>query len=208
MSRLLYVESSPRKTLSVSMETAHVFLHAYAALHPKDELDLLDLWAEPLPEFDQAAIGSKYKAVSGEEMESAEAATWQQIMALIERIQKADKLVFGVPMWNFAIPYKLKHYIDLVTQRGHLFSFDGKNYGPLLTGKKALVIYTRGSDYGPGSPSPLAHYDHQQNYFDFWLRFIGVTDITNIVVEKTWGDTERDARRFARGAGASIAQSF
>ena len=208
MSRLLYVESSPRKTLSVSMETAHVFLHAYAALHPKDELDLLDLWADPLPEFDQAAIGSKYNAVSGEDMEPAEAATWQQILALIERIQLADKLVFGVPMWNCAIPYKLKHYIDLVTQRGHLFSFDGKNYGPLLTGKKALVIYTRGSDYGPGSPSPLADYDHQQKYFDFWLRFIGVTDITNIVVEKTWGDTESDARRFARGAGASIAQSF
>ena len=208
MSRLLYVESSPRKTLSVSMEAAHVFLHTYAALHPTDELDTLDLWAESLPEFDQAAIGSKYKSVSGEELESAEAATWQQILALIERIQQADKLIFGVPMWNFAIPYKLKHFIDLVTQRGHLFSFDGKTYGPLLRDKKALVIYTRGSDYGPGSPSPLARYDHQQNYFDFWLRFIGVTDITEIAIENTWGDHEREARRFARGEAASAAQSF
>ncbi len=111
------------------MEAVHVFLHTYAALHPTDELDTLDLWAEPLPEFDQAAIRSKYKSVSGEELESAEAATWQQILALIERIQHADKLIFGVPMWNFAIPYKLKHFIDLVTQRGDLFSFDERHMG-------------------------------------------------------------------------------
>jgi putative NADPH-quinone reductase len=27
-------------------------------------------------------------------------------------------------MWNFGIPYKLKHYIDVLTQPGQTFNFD------------------------------------------------------------------------------------
>jgi FMN-dependent NADH-azoreductase len=30
--------------------------------------------------------------------------------------------VIGVPMWNFAYPYKLKQLIDLVAQRNLLFT--------------------------------------------------------------------------------------
>ena len=48
-------------------------------------------------------------------------------------------------MWNFSLPYKLKHLIDLVAQRNHLFSYNGKQYGPLLNVEKALAVYTRGS---------------------------------------------------------------
>jgi FMN-dependent NADH-azoreductase len=29
-------------------------------------------------------------------------------------------------MWNFGLPYKLKHLIDLVAQRNYLFAYDGK----------------------------------------------------------------------------------
>jgi FMN-dependent NADH-azoreductase len=29
-------------------------------------------------------------------------------------------------MWNFGLPYKLKHLIDLVAQRNYLFTYDGK----------------------------------------------------------------------------------
>ena len=46
--------------------------------------------------------------------------------------------MFAVPLWNFGIPYKLKHLIDLVTQKDLLFSFDGQAFGGLLSGRKAL----------------------------------------------------------------------
>jgi len=35
-------------------------------------------------------------------------------------------------MWNFGLPYKLKHLIDLVAQRNYLFAYDGEQYGRLL----------------------------------------------------------------------------
>jgi FMN-dependent NADH-azoreductase len=50
-------------------------------------------------------------------------------------------------MWNFGLPYKLKQLIDLVAQRNYLFSYDGKQYGPLLNVEKAVAVYTRGSRY-------------------------------------------------------------
>jgi hypothetical protein len=47
-------------------------------------------------------------------------------------------------MWNFGLPYKLKQLIDLVAQRNYLFSYDGKQYGPLLNVEKGnRRLYTR-----------------------------------------------------------------
>jgi FMN-dependent NADH-azoreductase len=83
----------------------------------------LDVWAESLPEFDAEAIGAKYKGVSGEPMTPSERMTWEKIKELASRFQKADRIVLGVPMWNFSFPYKLKQLIDLACQRNMLFTF-------------------------------------------------------------------------------------
>ena len=53
----------------------------------------------------------------------------------------------GRPRWNFSIPYKLKQLIDLTAQRNYLFTYDGTEYGPCLKIPKALVVYTRGSEF-------------------------------------------------------------
>ena len=41
----------------------------------------------------------------------------KKILALAARFQRADRIVMGVPMWNFSVPYKLKQLIDLSCQR-------------------------------------------------------------------------------------------
>src|SRR5438046_6324215 len=55
-----------------------------------------------LPDFDQEAIGAKYKGVNKEPMDQAETAVWDKIQELAVRFQQADRIVLGVPMWNFA----------------------------------------------------------------------------------------------------------
>jgi len=60
------------------------------------------------------------------------------------RFQQADRIVLGVPMWNFSVPYKLKQLIDLSCQRNMLFKFDGEFYGPSLSIDRAFVAYVRG----------------------------------------------------------------
>jgi FMN-dependent NADH-azoreductase len=107
-------------------------------------IDTLDVWTESLPEFGAEAIGAKYKGVSGEAMSPLERATWEKIRELASRFQKADRIVLGVPRWNFSFPYKLKLLIDLASQRNMLFTFDGKEYGPALNIDKAFVAYVRG----------------------------------------------------------------
>jgi FMN-dependent NADH-azoreductase len=89
-----------------------------------------------------------------------------------------------VPMWNGGIPYRLKLYIDIMTQPGLLFGFDpAKGYSGLLKDKRATVIYTSGV-YAPGVPAAFG-IDHHSTYFDDWLRFIGITDITTVRFQPT-----------------------
>jgi FMN-dependent NADH-azoreductase len=48
--------------------------------------------------------------------------------ALVARFKRADRIVLGVPMWNFAYPYKLKQLIDPVSQRNMLFTYAGERF--------------------------------------------------------------------------------
>ena len=130
--RLLNIESSPRGSRSASIAVTSAFLEAYRQVCPEVMVDTLNVWKEKLPDFDQEAIGAKYKGINKETMDPAEAAVWDKILELAGRFQRADRIVLGVPMWNFAYPYKLKQLIDLVCQRSMLFTYDGTEYGPLL----------------------------------------------------------------------------
>ena len=95
-------------------------------------------------------------------------------------------------MWNFGLPYKLKQLIDLVAQRNYLFTYDGKQYGPLLNVGKAVAVYTRGSRYLEGTPIPPS-FDHQAPYLDFWLRLIGVRDLRSVIVDNAWNRNRQES---------------
>ncbi|HEX3520818.1 MAG TPA: NAD(P)H-dependent oxidoreductase [Stellaceae bacterium] len=56
-------------------------------------------------------------------MDATEQKVWDRIQELVALFRRADRLVLGVPMWNFAYPYKLKQPIDLVAQRNMIFAF-------------------------------------------------------------------------------------
>jgi FMN-dependent NADH-azoreductase len=199
--RLLNIVSSPRGSPSASITVANAFLEAYRQACPEVMVDTLNVWEEKLPDFDQGAIGAKYKGVNRERMDPGrETAVWEKIQELAERFQQADRIVLGVPMWNFAYPYKLKQLIDLVCQRHMLFTYDGNEYGPLLKTPRAFVVYVRGGTYAEDSPTPASQFDHQKRYIDFWLKFIGVKDVRTLVVEgTTWGGKEKGDERIARG---------
>ena len=148
--KLLEIQSSPRGDSSDSIALTTSFIEACKSANASIVVDTLNVWHEGLPEFDHEAIGAKYKAVKRETMTEAESNVWERIQSLIQRFQNADRIVLGTPMWNFGLPYKLKQLIDLVAQRDYLFSYDGKQYGPLLNVEKAIVVYTRGFTFPGG----------------------------------------------------------
>jgi FMN-dependent NADH-azoreductase len=134
--KVLEIQSSPRGESSDSIALTKSFIEACRNDNTSIIVDTLNVWHERLPEFDYEAIGAKYKAVKHETMTEAESNVWERIQSLIQRFQSADRIVLGTPMWNFGLPYKLKQLIDLVAQRNYLFSYDGKQYGPLLNVKR------------------------------------------------------------------------
>jgi len=188
---VLHIQSSPRGDKSNSIALTNAFLSASRKVTAIDE-DILNVWDANLPEFDAASIGAKYKAIKHQPMSDAESRTWNRIQELIGRFQRANRIVLGLPMWNFSIPYKLKQLIDLTAQRNYLFTYDGKQYGPLLDIPKALVVYTRGSAYRENSPIPPS-FDHQAPYIDFWLRMIGVREVRSVVVDNAWNQDDAES---------------
>ncbi len=74
--RLLNIESSPRGSRSASIAVTSAFLEAYRQACPGVMVDTLNVWEEKLPDFDQEAIGAKYKGVYKQPMDQAETAVW------------------------------------------------------------------------------------------------------------------------------------
>jgi FMN-dependent NADH-azoreductase len=206
--RLLKIDASPRGCKSNSIALTDTFVAAYRDAVPAVAVDVMNVWDEKLPEFDNAAIDGKYKGVAGSPMNEAETDVWNRIQALAARFKRADRIVVGVPMWNFAYPYKLKQLIDLVSQRNMLFTYDGERFGPLLQTPRAMAIYTRGQEYGEDLPTPPSRFDHQSSYIEFWLHFIGVQDVRALAVENTWGEKAAASMRAAQERVASLARDF
>jgi FMN-dependent NADH-azoreductase len=211
MARLLYIEASPRKERSASIEVSRAFLETYQTTHPDDEIETLDIWAADLPSFNGEALAAKYAGLNGVPLTQEQTAVWNEIRRLAAPFLVADKLLLAVPLWNFGIPYRLKQLIDLISQKDILFSFDGYGLQGLLKARKALVVYARGLDYlSKTSSTPAATYDFQKPYMETWLRFVGVTEISSIVVEKTLFGPESDieSRTKAKQQAATLAAEF
>lgn len=187
MARLLYIEASPRKNRSTSIELAGIFRDTYLNAHPGDEIRSINLWSLTLPEINGEVLNAKYALLHGLKPTAKEAEAWQDVVRVIDQFKAADKYIFSVPMWNFSIPYQLKHYLDVIIQPGHTFSFSPEEgYKGLVTGKSAAVIYARGGSY-TGEAAAL---DMQKSYMELVLKFIGITDIRSVVAEPTLGDAE------------------
>ncbi len=180
MSTLLYIESSPREADSYSSQAAAIYLDA---LPNGVTVEHLNLFTAGLPEFNAAAAAAKYKVMRGEALNPAEESAWSEVLALVEGFKAADHYLIAAPMWNFSIPYKLKQYIDLITHPGLTFipRPDGMEG---LAGGDAVVIYSRGGNYGPkdGQPDP---YDHQSPYLQAWLGLVGVGPVVEVAVQGT-----------------------
>ncbi|ANJ00114.1 FMN-dependent NADH-azoreductase [Polynucleobacter wuianus] len=96
---------------------------------------------------------------------------------LIKEISDADTVVLALPMYNFGIPSQLKSYFDNLARAGVTFKYTATGPLGLLTGKKSIVLATRGGLYF-GTDK-----DTQTKYVKDFLSFIGITDVEFIYAE-------------------------
>jgi len=196
MSRLLYIQASPRGKRSHCIAVADAFVEAYRQKNPNDEIVFINVFGASIPKFDGPAVQAKYTIMHGQSHSKEELQVWKDVEKVIEQFVGADKYVLAVPMWNFSIPYRLKQYIDLLVQPGYTFGYsEEKGYEGLVVGKPLLAVYARGGEYSAGGKAEA--FDLQRKYIELIFGFIGFKDIRSIVVEPTLqgGPDVAEARR-------------
>lgn len=204
MANLLHIQASPRGERSASQGVAASFIQSYRAANPGHTVETLDLWKAALPELDGAALDARYAVLHGDPHAGEQLRAWRAVARIAEHFKSADAYVVSLPMWNFGIPYKLKHYVDLLVQPGLTFAFTpGKGYEGLVNGKPLVAIYARGGAYRPGSGAEAL--DQQSAYLRQVFGFIGFTDIHEIFVEPTGASSADEAIAAASRAAADLA---
>jgi FMN-dependent NADH-azoreductase len=183
VSKLLHIVGSPMEERSFSRRAAEAFVAAYRSAHPGDAIETLDLWTTELPDFDKVCAAGKFKVTRGLPHTPEEAAAWTRVSAMGQHFAAADKYVFSAGMWNFGLPYRLKQYIDIVTQPGIVW--DPAAGQGLLGGKRVQLVMASGSRYAEGAAN-----DHQVPYLKTILGFMGLTDIRVLRVMGTGGKPE------------------
>jgi len=186
MAKLLHVAVSPLNERSFSARIAAEFVNSWQESNPNGTVDSFNLWSEPLPPFDAVGASWKMKVMGRLDPDAAEQALFVRVKAVVDRFLAADQYLFSVPMWNFHIPYPLKHFIDVIVQLGLTFGFDqaGGTVGLVPSDRPVQLVLTRGST-GYGLGGPLDGSDHQEPYLRKILHFIGLTDVRSIVAEGT-----------------------
>jgi FMN-dependent NADH-azoreductase len=173
-------------------------------VRPDVQVDHLDLFDGTLPEFGRLTAGAKMAVLGGGQPSPEQAGAWDTARAVFDRFAAADAYLFSVPMWNAGLPYVLKQWIDIITQPGWVFGFTpADGYTGLITGKKAAVVYTSGI-YSPGAPLAFGN-DFHASYLNDWLRFAGITDVTEIRFQPAVLTATPDQDRAAAAARAADA---
>src|SRR6266403_4703779 len=176
--KLLQIDSSARRTSSVSRQLTAKFAEEWRKSHPDGEVIQRDLSATTLPLITDD-WGATYFEDS--QLTLAQRSYLSTSDQLIQELEAADTVVIGAPMYNFTIPSSLKAWIDQVVRMGKTFGYGPSGARGLLANKRVIVVTARGGAYGKGTPAEK--FDFQEPYLRHIFGFIGLTDVTFIHAE-------------------------
>ena len=208
MPKLLHIACSSRAG-SESAAGARVFLDHFRKAHPDWEIDAMNLWRDPLPEFEGYVLEAKYARMGSTPLTNSQRDAFAVAERLALRLSLAERVLISTPMWNFSIPYKLKQWLDVIIQPGLTFRFDpAQGYLPLLEDRPTVVIVASGSDFVTGMNR--GRIDMATPYLREALRFIGIADVRFVPIGPTTGPAEpiRTAREAAHRRLAEMAGRF
>ena len=186
MKSLLQLNTSIFSDAGQSTRLADAFVAARKAIAPGLNVVVRDFAKEPVPHL--TADGFQGFLAKPDARTPGQAKVVAYSDALIEEIRRADTIVLGLPMYNFAVPSTLKAYFDHIARAGVTFKYTDKGSVGLLTGKKAYVFAARGGVY-LGTTA-----DTQTAYVRDFLAFLGITDVEFVYAEGlAMGEASRTA---------------
>ena len=203
--RLLHIVATPRSHESNTIRVSNALIEELYLKYEDLTVRVLDLFKADLPAVAGENIESKYKLMTGQELDDHHKSSWDAIETNITRFLDSDIYLLTVPMWNFGIPYALKYYIDAIVQPGYLFRYNDRGIPEgLVTGKKMIIVTSSGGDYSPNGH--LHSLDFVEPYLRTIFNFVGITDIHFINAQPM--DISPGVRRAALLKAISEARAF
>ena len=185
MTTLFRLDASARLEDSFSRMLADRVEDKWRHDHPNGIIIRRDLGVDHVPPLDQTAIAGffSHPDLLSPAMKTATAPSDD----LIGELQKADTLLFAVPLYNFGIPGTLKAWFDQVVRINKTFAFDGSSFSGLVRAKTAHVVCAYGAS-GYLNDGAFSEADFARPYMDFILKFMGIEEIHHYGVEGTTTD--------------------
>jgi FMN-dependent NADH-azoreductase len=185
MSSILVVHGSPRGERSHSRRLTEAFITAWQAANPQSLPTRREVGRTVMPAVNEAFIAAAFYPEPQERP-----LTMQADLALsdslVAELKAHDRLVISAPMHNFGVPSGVKAWIDQIVRIGLTFNHSLDNgvsqYEPLVLGKKALIVTSRG-DFGFGPGGQLEAMNHADTWLRAVLGFIGINDVTVVAAE-------------------------
>ncbi|ULQ45130.1 NAD(P)H-dependent oxidoreductase [Flagellatimonas centrodinii] len=170
-------------------------LVAHARQHIRGDIDLIDLARRPVAMLDTAAVDAYVKRnYGGQTLAADEAAALAVQDADVAKVLAADVLMLASPMHNFAMPGPLKAFLDGIIQKGRTWDADANGYRGLMTGRRALALFSSGGVYGDGGG------DHYSPLARTLFGFMGYSEAEVISAQ----GTSRDAAQAVASAQAAL----
>ncbi len=179
MPNILHISASIRGNESVSRNLSNTLAQGLASKSGATVVER-DLSTDDLPFIDAdrfAANLAPHAERTGEQQELAAIAD-----ELIDELETADTIIFGVPIYNFSVPASVKAWADLVARAGTTFAYTPDGPKGLLEGKKAYIAVASG-----GTPAQ-SDMDFMTPWLTFFLGFLGIHDVEVIAADGIMGD--------------------
>jgi len=180
-------------------------MDTFSKRYPACLVEEIKLFEEKLQPLTVKIVSGKYVLLGGGDLTGELKDSWKNVESRINQFLSADIYLISTPMWNFSIPYQLKHYIDIIVQPKYLFRYTPSGAEGLAKNKKMIIVTSRGGDYSPGGPS--AAYDYQMPYLRAIFGMCGIADIKFVnaqpmdtgkeIADKALAGAKDEARRVA-----------
>ncbi len=178
MQTLLKIDTSTRQDASHSRDLANRYITQWETIHNDAKIIHRDLVQTDIPHVTQPFIEAMYTPI--ENRDETTHATLSLSDTLIAELKECDTVLLSVPMFNFAVPSRLKAYIDHISRVGETFSMDEHGFTGLLTGKKLVICAAYGADF-----TQMKAMDFVEPYLKSLFGFLGFIDIEYYAIEGT-----------------------
>jgi FMN-dependent NADH-azoreductase len=174
MPTLLHLDASPRRDSSISRQLSSFAVSVWKRKNPGGAVIERDLTLSKMTFVDLSWISGAFSAPDQHTEDHKRALAISD--ELTSELLKADEIVIGTPMYNFAIPAVLKAWIDHVVRAGKTFQYTSSGPEGLAKGRKVLVTIASGATYDESSGMGASNFETP--YLRHILGFVGITDVS------------------------------